>query len=67
MPTLKNYVPNELKYNSTLPLFDYLQKSKTKEASNLFSEYDLPKEAVDPNVVVDQIYYPHLKQEINLH
>ena len=67
MPTLKNFVPDEIKYNSTLPLFDYHQKSKLKQASNLFSDYDLPKEALDPKIVVDEVYYPHLKQEINLH
>jgi hypothetical protein len=38
-----------------------------KETANLFSDYDLPKEA--QNVTEeerDQKYYPHLKQEIYL-
>jgi hypothetical protein len=67
MPTIPKYVPAVLRYNSTLPLFDYYQKSKLKQASNLFSDYDLPKEAQDPTQVVDETYYPHIKQEINLH
>lgn len=54
-------------FNSSLPLFDFYQKKTLKQASNLFSEYELPKEASDPNAPVDDIYYPHLKQEVNLH
>lgn len=67
MPTIPNYVAHELRFNSSLPLFEYMQKSKLKQASNLFSDYDLPKEAQDPAVEIDEVYYPHLKQEINLH
>jgi len=67
MPTIPKYMPSEHRFNSSLPLFDYMLKSNTKQASNLFSDYDLPKEAQDPTVEVDTTYYPHLKQEVNLH
>lgn len=67
MPTIPRYMPRVHRFNSSLPLFDYLQKSKLKQTSNLFSDYDLPKEAQDPAVEVDENYYPHLKQEVNLH
>lgn len=67
MPTLKRYVPEILTFNSTLSLLDFYQKSKTKQTSNLFSEIELPKEIQDQSLTADIIYYPHLKQEINLH
>lgn len=49
MPTLPHYFRPKQTYNSTLPLFEYHLKKDTKQASNLFNDYELPKEAKDPN------------------
>ena len=66
-PRVVDFVPEVLRYNQSLPLIEYHQKSQTK-ASNLMSDYDMPKEkAAEGDEEKDETYYPHLKREINFH
>ena len=66
MPTVHDFVPPIHRFNASLPLIDYHQKSKLQEKNNLFSEIDMPKEKQE-EVEVDETYYPHIKREINFH
>ena len=59
MPTVIWYTPEVHYFNSSLPLIDYKQKGK-KEASNLFSDIEMPKEKSDDKEK-DENYYPHVK------
>ena len=45
MPTLPNYVQKDYYFNSSLSLFDFYKRNKQSQTTNLFSDYELPKEA----------------------
>lgn len=45
MPSLPNYVQKDYYFNSSLSLFDFYKRSKQSQTTNLFSDYELPKEA----------------------
>lgn len=69
MPSLKEYLPPVLYFDSVVSLVDFNLKSQIEQKNNLFGDgYDLPAEKkVESEDAADEKYVPFIKQELNLH
>lgn len=62
MPSLKQYLPPVLYFESFVPLVDFNQKSQIEQKNNLFGDYDLPAEKKEASKdASEEKYVPYIK------